>query len=180
MNEKENNSEYISELDLQVYLLMNEVDKRLLTEQREIYRDNGVDEEYCWIGLQMPVDPNSCLINEYIKAAIDPPYELTISAFGPYSLSGDDRSSPNQKMTTAILMKSGEIEKEYTFTYAPDERRKLSIIKDTKRVFGVREYDSMGTSVVDGSALIETLGITDRIALDELALLYKTVVELLR
>jgi hypothetical protein len=44
----------------------------------------------------------------------------------------------------------------------------------------VREYDSIGENIIDGSALIEELASESKITKEELELLYKTVVGILK
>lgn len=180
MNEKENNQEQFPELDVQMYLFMQEVDKLLLSGVRRTYRENNVNDEYCGLGVTFDVAPDDPIVNEYIARALDPPESVTISAWGPYSLDGNDQSSPNQNLTTALYMKSGELEREYLFQFRTDEQRGILVQKDERRVYGVREYDNIGENIIDGSALIEELASESKITKEELELLYKTVVGILK
>ena len=180
MNEKENNQERFPELDAQMYLFMQEVDKLLLTGVRKMLRENRVNDEYCMLGVTFAVAPNDPIVDEYIACIVDPPESVTISAWGPYSLDGNDENSPNQNLTTALYMKSGELEREYLFQFRTDEQRSILVNKDVRRVYGVREYDSMGENIIDGSVLVEELTSESKITKEELELVYKTVVGILK
>lgn len=178
MSEYENNKEQFSEVVMQTYLLMEILDKKLLADERMKYRENGVVAAYCMLGRQYDIAPDNPLVDSFIAQALDPPTSVTISAWGPYSLDGNDRASQNQNMTTRIEICAYETETEYVFTYRPDDKDALCVRKEVNRVYGVRDYNSMGTEIVDGSALIEPLNVVDTISVEELARLYLIVEDL--